>query len=82
MDTWRWIGAGVVAALFLTLVLLWLDTLREKPGWRLADHPSVVLVSISAVPMGFLLASLLPLWWVVGLAAAPTLAIAVMALAS
>lgn len=82
MAWWSWV-AGVVEAILLTvLALLWHDTLRERPGWRLRDHPTIIAASAISVPVGFVIVILCPLWLALALIAAPAVAVAVMALAS
>lgn len=72
--------AAVAAALMLILVLLWHDSLRERRGWRLAQHPKVAAVSLATVPILFVIVVLSPLWLALALIALPALVILILAL--
>ena len=82
MDWWHWVAAGVAALMVLVLVLLRIDTVRERGGpapsaaWR--GHLGWGL----AVPVAFAVVLFSPLWLALVIIAVPALAIAVMALAS
>jgi hypothetical protein len=62
IDGWHWIAASVVAVLLLVLVLLWYDTLRDRPGWSTARASRSAGLSALVIPVGFVAALLLPLW--------------------
>jgi hypothetical protein len=79
IDGWHWAAAAIVAVLLIILVLLWYDSLRERPGWTTARATKRALVGSIVIPVGFVVALLLPLW--VGGALAATLLIAVGAMA-
>ena len=61
-DGWHWAAASVVALLLLVLVLLWYDTLRERPELTTGQATVRALPSLMVVPIGFLLVLFLPLW--------------------
>lgn len=82
MAWWQWTTASVEAVLLTILALLWYDTLRERRGWRIAQHRKSVLLATCAVPVGFVVVLASPLWLALILIAVPALAIVVMALAS
>lgn len=62
IDGWHWIAASVLALLLLVLVLLWYDTLRDRPGWSTARATKNAGLSAIIIPVGFAAALLLPLW--------------------
>jgi len=81
--TWvNWTAAGIEAVLVTVLLLLWLDTLRDRPGWTTAQANRRALPFAVAIPIAFLLVLLLPLWLGLILLAVPALAILAMAMAS
>ncbi len=82
MDWWQWAAATVEAVLLLILVLLWYDTLRERPGWTVRRATRAAAISAVGVPIGFVVVLLVPLWIGLILLAIPALAVAAMALAS
>lgn len=82
MTWWHWVTASIEAALLTILVLLWHDTLRERRGWRLAQHRRFGAATFAIIPIGFVIVALCPLWLALVLLAVPALAILVMALAS
>lgn len=82
MTWWSWAAAGVEAILLVVLALLWHDTLRERRGWRLRDHPRILAASLVSPPIGFAIILLSPLWLTIVLIAIPAVAIVAMALAS
>lgn len=82
MTWWSWAAAAVEAILLTILALLWHDSLRERRGWRLRDHPRLLAASIISPPVGFVVVLLCPLWPALVLIAIPAAAIVVMALAS
>ena len=81
IDGWHWAAAILAALLLAVLVLLWYDTLRERPGWTLAMATKRALPAAIVVPVGFAAALLLPLWVGGILIVVPLVAILVMALA-
>ncbi len=82
MMWWQWVTAAVEAILLLLLVLLWYDTLRERPGWTIARASRAAAFAAIVVPVGFVVVLLLPLWVGLILVAIPALAVVTMALAS
>lgn len=82
MQWWRWVAAGVEAVLLLVLLLLWFDTLRERPGWTVARAARLPAIGALSIPIGFLLVLLLPWWAGLVLIGVPAIAVAAMALAS
>jgi hypothetical protein len=62
IDGWHWAAAAIVAVLLTIMVLLWYDSLRERPGWTTARATKRALVGAIVIPVGFLLALLLPIW--------------------
>lgn len=82
MMWWRWAAAAVEAVLLLVLVLLWYDTLRERPGWTIARATRAAALAAIGVPAGFVVVLLVPLWVGLILVAIPALAVVAMALAS
>jgi hypothetical protein len=82
MAWWQWATAALEAVLLTILTLLWYDSLRERRGWRLAQHKKLLIVPACAVPAGFLIVLVSPLWLALVLMAVPALAIVVMAMAS
>lgn len=82
MQWWRWVGAAIAAVLLVILLLLWFDTLKERPGWTTARAARPPAIAAIGVPVGFLLVLLLPWWLGLILIAIPAVAIAVMLLAS
>ena len=81
IDGWHWIVASVVAVLLLVLVLLWYDTLRDRPGWSTSRATRNAALSALVIPVGFVAALLLPLWMGGVLVAVGLVIIGVMALA-
>ena len=81
IDGWHWIAASVVALLLLILVLLWYDTLRDRPGWSMARATRNAALGAIVIPVGFVAALLLPLWVGGVLIVVPLVTIGVMALA-
>ena len=82
VDGWHWAAAAITAVLLLILVLLWYDTLRERPGWSTARATKNAAVTAIVIPVGFTLALVLPLWVGGALIAVQLLAIGAMALAN
>jgi hypothetical protein len=82
MAWWQWLVAAIEAALLTILTLLWHDTLRERGGWRPAEHRLALVVPLAAIPIVFVVMLLVPLWLALILLAVPALAIIAMALAS
>lgn len=82
MQWWRWVAAGVEAVLLVVLLLLWFDTLRERPGWTVARAARPPAIGALSIPIGFLLVLLLPWWAGLVLIGVPAIAVAAMALAS
>jgi hypothetical protein len=82
MAWWQWATATLEALLLAILTLLWFDSLRERRGWRLAEHRRLLIVPACVIPVGFLTVLISPLWLALVLIGAPVLAIAVMAMAS
>lgn len=80
MAWWHYLNASIEAALLAVLVLLWYDSLRER--WPLKRASMAALRASVAVPIGFIVVLVLPLWAALILIAIPALAIIVMALAS
>lgn len=80
-DGWHWTAAILVAVLLLVLVLLWYDSLRERPGWSLARATRRAAPAALVIPVGFVAALLLPLWVGGILVVVPLVTILVMALA-
>lgn len=81
VDGWHWAAAALAALLLLVLVLLWYDSLRDRPGWSLGQATMRAALAAPVVPVGFLAALFLPLWVGGILIAVPLVAIVVMALA-
>ena len=81
VDGWHWIVASVAAVALTILVLLWYDTLRERPQLTTGQATLRALPSLIVVPIGFLLALFLPLWMGGVLIAVPLLVLLAMALA-
>jgi hypothetical protein len=81
-DGWHWAAAAISAVLLIILVLLWYDTLRERPGWSTARATNHAGVSALVIPAGFLAALFLPIWVGGVLIAVPLIVISAMALAS
>lgn len=82
MQWWRWVAAAVEAVLLVILLLLWFDTLKEKPGWSVGRAARPPAIGAIAIPIGFLLVLLTPLWIGLILIAVPAIAVLTMALAS
>ncbi|GAA1995871.1 hypothetical protein JL107_07470 [Nakamurella flavida] len=82
MDWWHWVAAGVAALMVLVLVLLRMDTARERRGSALPGAWRAHAVGVLAVPVVFAVVLFSPLWLALVIIAVPALAIAVMALAS
>ena len=80
-DGWHWAGAAIAGVLLFILVLLWYDTLRERPGLSTAQATKRALPAFVVVPVGFALALLLPLWVAGVLIVVPLVVLVVMALA-
>lgn len=81
IDGWHWIAASVEAVLLIILVLLWYDSLRERPGWSIAKATRRAALAAIIIPIGFVIVLLVPLWIGGILIAIPLLAIGAMALA-
>jgi hypothetical protein len=81
-DGWHWTAAAITTVLLIILVLLWYDTLRDRPGWSIARATSHAGVSALVIPTGFLAALFLPLWVGGVFIAVPLIIIGAMALAS
>ena len=81
VDGWHWIVASVAAVALAIPVLLWYDTLRERPGWSLARATKRAALAAIVIPVGFLAAAVLPLWVGGVLIVVPLLVVGVMALA-
>jgi hypothetical protein len=81
VDGWHWIVASVAAVALTIPVLLWYDTLRERPGWSLARATKRAALAAIVIPVGFLAAAVLPLWVGGVLIVVPLLVVGVMALA-
>lgn len=82
MTWWHWAAAATAAILLLVLVLLWFDSLRERPGWSTARAARAAGIASLIIPVGFVVVLLVPLWLGLILVAVPALAVAAMALAS
>lgn len=80
-DGWHWAAAVLAALLLSVLVLLWYDTLRDRPGWTLSMATKRALLAVPAIPVGFVAALLLPLWVGGILIVAPLVVILIMAMA-
>ena len=80
-DGWHWAAAVIVAVLLIILVLLWYDSLRERPGWSTARATKHAGIAAIVIPIGFLAALFLPLWMGGALIVIPLVIIGVMALA-
>ncbi len=81
VDGWHWAAAVVAALLLAVLVLLWYDSLRDRPGWTLAMATKRALPATLVIPVGFVAALLLPLWVGAILVVAPLVTVLVMAMA-
>ena len=81
IDGWHWTAAAILAVLLLVLLLLWYDTLRDRPGWTTARATKHALVGSLVIPVGFVAVLFLPLWMGGVLIAIPLVIIGVMALA-
>lgn len=81
VDGWHWAVAVLAALLLGALVLLWYDSLRERPGWTLAMATRRALLAAPVIPVAFVAALLLPLWVGGILVIGPLVAILVMAMA-
>jgi hypothetical protein len=81
VDGWHWIVASVAAVALTILVLLWYDTLRERPGWSIARATKRAGLGAIVIPVGFLSAAVLPLWVGGILIVVPLVVVGVMALA-
>ena len=81
IDGWHWAAAAIVAVLLLVLVLLWYDTLRDRPGWSTARATKHAGLAALVIPVGFVAALFLPLWMGGVLIVVPLVIIGVMALA-
>jgi len=81
VDGWHWAAAALAGLLLAVLVLLWYDSLRDRPGWTLAMATRRVLPVTLIIPVGFVAALLLPLWVGGVLILVPLIAILVMAMA-
>lgn len=82
MAWWHYLTASIEAVLLAVLVLLWYDSLRERPGWTLRRASMAALRASIAVPIGFLVVLVMPLWAALILIAIPALAVITMALVS
>ena len=81
VDGWHWIVASAAAVALTILVLLWYDTLRERPGWSIARATKRAGLTAIVIPVGFLAAAVLPLWVGGILIVVPLIVVGVMALA-
>lgn len=81
VDGWHWGAATLAAVLLLVPVLLWYDSLRDRPGWTLGRATGRAMIAASVVPVGFLAALFLPLWVGGILIVLPLVAVLVMAMA-
>ena len=81
IDGWHWAAAAVAALMLTVLVLLWYDSLRDRPGWTLARATKRAAPAMLIVPVGFAAALLLPLWVGGVLIVVPLVIILVMAMA-
>ncbi len=81
IDGWHWAAASISAVLLLVLVLLWYDSLRDRPGWTIAMATRRAALAAIVVPIGFAAALVLPLWIGGVLILVPLVVIGVMALA-
>jgi len=81
VDGWHWIVASVAAVALTILVLLWYDTLRERPGWSIARATKRAAPAAVVIPVGFVAAAFLPLWVGGVLIVVPLIIVGVMALA-
>lgn len=81
VDGWHWAAAVLAALLLAVLVLLWYDSLRDRPGWTLGMATKWALPAALIVPVGFVAALLLPLWVGGVLIVAPLVVILIMAMA-
>lgn len=82
MEWWRWVAAVAEALLLGILLLLWYDTLRERPGWSWQQAARRPLIGAVSIPIGFLACLFLPWWLVLIILAIPACAVIAMALAS
>lgn len=81
IDGWHWAAAVVTALLLAVLVLLWYDSLRDRPGWTLTRATKRAAPAALIIPVGFVAALLLPLWVGGILIVVPLVIILVMAMA-
>lgn len=81
IDGWHWAAAVVTALLLAVLVLLWYDSLRDRPGWTLPRATKRAAPAALIIPVGFVAALLLPLWVGGILIVVPLVIILVMAMA-
>lgn len=82
MAWWHWVAGAVWAVLLAILVLLWFDTLRERPSWPLRRAVRAATLAAITVPVGFVVILFVPLWVALVMLAVPALAVIAMALAS
>lgn len=82
MEWWRWPAAAVEAVLLLILLLLWFDTLRDRPGWSTSRAARPPAIGALGVPAVCLLVLILPLWLALVLIAIPASTVVAMAVAS
>jgi hypothetical protein len=82
MEWWRWPAAAVEAVLLVILLLLWFDTLRDRPGWSTSRAARPPAIGALAVPAACLLVLILPLWLALVLIAIPASTVVAMAVAS
>ncbi len=82
MEWWRWVAAAVEAVLLVILLLLWFDTLRDRPGWSTARAARPPAIGAVAVPAASALVLIVPLWLGLVLIALPAIAVIAMAVAS
>lgn len=80
IDGWHWAAAATVAVLLTVFVLLWYDNLRERPLWTTAQATKRALLGAIVIPVGFVLALLLPLWFGGALAVVLLIVIGAMAM--
>ena len=82
VDGWHWVVASVAAVALIILVLLWYDTLRERPGWTIARATKRAAAGGDRHPGRVSCCRrFLPLWVGAGLIVVPLIVIGVMALA-
>lgn len=82
MAWWHYLLASIEAVLLAVLVALWYDSLRERPGWTMRRATAAAAKAAIAVPIGFVVVLVMPLWAALVLIAIPAVAVITMALVS